>query len=126
MWSRFVPFVLWWSQINRHTLRADSLAALTGAIVALPQGVAFAAIAGLPPEYGLYAAMAPVAVAAIFGSSLIMIHGDFDRVVLLAIDIGYTWQRDVCVFRINPDFDGWLDPADYGLGAPGASGGFHI
>jgi SulP family sulfate permease len=75
MWYRFIPFMLWWPEVTRQSLRADVLAALTGAIVVLPQGVAFAAIAGMPPEYGLYAAMAPAAIAAIFGSSRIMMSG---------------------------------------------------
>lgn len=65
----------WWPQVNRGTLRADALAGLTGAIVVLPQGVAFATIAGLPPEYGLYAAMIPAIVAALFGSSWHLVSG---------------------------------------------------
>lgn len=51
------------------------LAALTGAIVVLPQGVAFATIAGMPPEYGLYAGMVPAIVAAMFGSSWHLVSG---------------------------------------------------
>ncbi len=72
---RLLPFLLWWPRINRQTLRADSLAGLTGAIVVLPQGVAFATIAGLPPEYGLYAAMIPAVIAALFGSSWHLVSG---------------------------------------------------
>lgn len=45
------------------------MAGLTGAIVVLPQGVAFATIAGMPPEYGLYAGMVPAVIAVLFGSS---------------------------------------------------------
>ena len=41
----------------------------------LPQGVAFATIAGLPPEYGLYTAIITAIIAALFGSSMIMISG---------------------------------------------------
>ena len=41
----------------------------------LPQGVAFATIAGMPPEYGLYAAMIPAVVAALFGSSRQLVSG---------------------------------------------------
>ena len=41
------------------TLRTDLLAGLTGAVVVLPQGVAFATLAGMPPQYGLYTAMVP-------------------------------------------------------------------
>jgi SulP family sulfate permease len=52
--ARFLPFLGWWPRVNRATLRADASAALIGAIVVLPQGVAFATLAGLPPQYGLY------------------------------------------------------------------------
>ncbi len=51
------------------------MAALTGAIVVLPQGVAFATIAGMPPEYGLYAGMVPAIIAAMFGSSWHLVSG---------------------------------------------------
>ena len=57
--SRLLPFLDWWPRVNRRTLKADLWAGLTGAVIVLPQGVAFAAIAGLPPQYGLYAAMRP-------------------------------------------------------------------
>ena len=75
MWQRFFPFLLWWPEVNRETVRADAVAGLTGAIVVLPQGVAFATIAGMPPEYGLYAAMLPAVVAALFGSSRLLVSG---------------------------------------------------
>jgi SulP family sulfate permease len=75
MWRRFLPFLIWWPEVNRRSLRADALAGLTGAVVVLPQGVAFATIAGMPPEYGLYAAMLPAAVAALFGSSRLLVSG---------------------------------------------------
>ncbi len=73
--SKFAPFLVWWPEVNRATLRADAIAAFTGAIVVLPQGVAFATIAGMPPEYGLYAAMIPAVVAALFGSSRQLVSG---------------------------------------------------
>ena len=75
LWRSFVPFLLWWPDVDRGTLKADALAALTGAVVVLPQGVAFATIAGMPPEYGLYAAMVPAIVAALFGSSRQLVSG---------------------------------------------------
>ncbi len=65
----------WWPRVNRVTLRADATAGLIGAIVVLPQGVAFATIAGMPPEYGLYAAIVPAIVAALFGSSWHLVSG---------------------------------------------------
>jgi len=51
------------------------IAGLTGAMIVLPQGVAFATIAGLPPEFGLYAAMVPAVMAAMFGSSWHLVSG---------------------------------------------------
>lgn len=44
------PFLEWLPLVNRRTMTADLSAGLTGAIVVLPQGVAFATIAGMPPE----------------------------------------------------------------------------
>lgn len=78
-----LPFARWvpqWRQ--RDVLRADLLAGLTGAIVVLPQGVAFATLAGMPPAYGLYAAMVPCVVAALFGSSRLMVTGPANAISL--------------------------------------------
>ena len=75
-WLRpFTSFLGWWPRVNRDTTRADLMAGLTGALVALPQGVAFATIAGMPPEYGLYAGMIPAIIAALFGSSWHLVSG---------------------------------------------------
>ena len=72
---RLLPFLRWWPLLNRQTLRADAIAGLTGGMVLVPQGVAFATIAGMPPEYGLYAAMLPAIVAALWGSSWHLVSG---------------------------------------------------
>ncbi len=72
---KYFPFLRWQGMVNRRTTRADIIAGLTGAIIVLPQGVAFAIIAGLPPEYGLYSAMVPAIIAALFGSSHHLISG---------------------------------------------------
>ena len=73
--ARFLPFLHWFQLVDRNTLRADLAAGFTGAVIVLPQGVAFAAIAGLPPEYGLYTAMVTPIIAALFGSSLHLVSG---------------------------------------------------
>ena len=70
-----LPFLRWWPMVNSNTLRVDIMAGLTGAIVVLPQGVAFAVIAGMPPEYGLYTAMVPAIIAPLFGSSWHLVSG---------------------------------------------------
>ncbi len=72
---RLLPFLEWWPLVDRETLKKDFMAGLTGAIIVLPQGIAFATIAGLPPEYGLYTAMVTPIVAALFGSSRHLISG---------------------------------------------------
>src|SRR3989344_4866558 len=74
-WTRLLPFLRWWPRVNRNTLKADLVAGFTGAVIVLPQGVAFALIAGLPPVYGLYTAMVPPIIAALFGSSRHLISG---------------------------------------------------
>lgn len=73
--ARYFPFLTWMATVNRGTLNADLMAALTGALIMIPQGVAFATIAGMPPEYGLYAGMIPAIVAALFGSSWHLVSG---------------------------------------------------
>ncbi len=72
---RLFPFIRWWYRVDGRTARDDVIAGLTGAVVVLPQGVAFATIAGMPPEYGLYAGMVPAIIAALFGSSWHLVSG---------------------------------------------------
>nr|WP_284438324.1 SulP family inorganic anion transporter [Thalassococcus arenae] len=55
--------------------KADALAGSTGAAIMLPQGVALGIIAGLPPEYGLSTAIIVTVVAALWGSSRVMVSG---------------------------------------------------
>ena len=69
------PFLVWGKSITKQSLKSDLLAGITGAVIVLPQGVAFAMIAGLPPVYGLYTAMVTPVVAALFGSSRHLISG---------------------------------------------------
>jgi SulP family sulfate permease len=59
----------------RNVGRADVYAAFTGAVLVIPQGVAFAAIPGMPTQYGLYAAVVPTIVAARFGASRHLVSG---------------------------------------------------
>jgi SulP family sulfate permease len=75
LWGRYFPPLRWWQLVNRHSFRADLIAGLTNAVIVLPQGVAFAMIAGMPPIYGLYTAMVPPIIAGLFGSSRHLISG---------------------------------------------------
>ncbi len=78
-----LPFVRWWPMVNAFSLKGDLLAGLIGAIIVLPQGVAFATLAGMPPEYGLYAAMVPAVVAALWGSSWHLVSGPTNAISLV-------------------------------------------
>ncbi|MBF4210494.1 SulP family inorganic anion transporter [Pseudomonas donghuensis] len=72
---RLLPFLTWLPRQTRASARRDLLVGLSGAILALPQSIAYALIAGLPAEYGLYAAIVPVMVACLWGSSWHLICG---------------------------------------------------
>lgn len=72
---RLSPVRPWFGEVTRGTLKADMIAGCTNAAIVLPQGVAFAIIAGLPPEYGLFTAIVVCAVAAFWGTSKVMVSG---------------------------------------------------
>lgn len=63
-----LPFLAWPAQWREHGLRGDLVAGITVALVLIPQALAYAKLAGLPPHIGLYAALLPAVVAALFGS----------------------------------------------------------
>ena len=70
-WRRMlVPFLGWVGELkNPRVLRADLIAGITVALVLVPQSMAYAQLAGLPPHIGLYASFVPVMLAAFMGSS---------------------------------------------------------
>ena len=67
--NRLLIVLSWPEAYQYDSLKADILAGLTVALVLIPQSLAYAELAGLPPYYGLYAAFLPPLVAALFGSS---------------------------------------------------------
>ena len=67
--QRFVPITKWAPRYDHRDLRSDLAAGLTIGAMLVPQGMAYALLAGLPPEVGLYASIVPVIVYAIFGTS---------------------------------------------------------
>lgn len=86
-WKKLLPFMQWLPNVGRRDLLADLLAGLTGAIIVLPQGVAYAFIAGLPPEYGLYTAIVTAIVAALFGSSWHMVSGPTAAISIVVMSL---------------------------------------
>ena len=82
--KRILPFREWISDLkNPKILQADIIAGLTVALVLVPQSMAYAQLAGLPPYYGLYASFLPVAIASLFGSSRQLATGPVAVVSLL-------------------------------------------
>lgn len=73
----------WFAQYGWEEARRDLLAGLTVAAISLPQGMAYALIAGVDPRYGLYSAMVVTGVASLFGSSSHLINGPTSAISLL-------------------------------------------
>lgn len=81
------PFLTWITRTRPSTLKVDFYAAITSAVFALPQGLAFALIAGLPPEFGLYAAVVAPIISALFGSSWHAVSGPTVATSIVIISI---------------------------------------
>ena len=79
----FVPFVSWIRGYGKRYIKADLFAGLTVAVVAIPQSMAYALIAGLPVQYGLYASIVPTIVGCLWGSSAHLITGPTTAVSLV-------------------------------------------
>jgi SulP family sulfate permease len=67
--KKIIPILEWLPNYNKSLFKGDLVAGITVGIILIPQGIAYALIAGLPPIYGLYCALVPQVLYAIFGSS---------------------------------------------------------
>ena len=83
MVARIVPAVEWLRIYSRKDFKGDLIAGIIVAIMLVPQGMAYAMLAGLPPVFGLYAATIPLIVYALFGSSRHLSIGPVAMVSLL-------------------------------------------
>lgn len=71
---RLFPFLAW-PRLNHQTLWNDLIAGVSVSLLAIPQSLAYAQLAGVPPYFGLYAAFIPSIVGALFGSSGVLSTG---------------------------------------------------
>ncbi|MEB1807337.1 MAG: solute carrier family 26 protein [Bacillaceae bacterium] len=85
MLKKLFPGLEWMLTYKKHDLRGDLSAGLIVAIMLIPQGMAYAMLAGLPPVIGLYASTIPLIVYALFGSSRQLAVGPVAMVSLLVL-----------------------------------------
>ena len=83
--SRYLPILDWGSHYNSTTLTNDGVAAIIVTIMLIPQSLAYAMLAGLPPEIGLYASILPLIAYAIFGTSRTLAVGPVAVVSLMTL-----------------------------------------
>jgi len=79
----YLPVLQWGRRYDRQAFGGDALAALIVTVMLIPQSLAYALLAGLPPEVGLYASVAPLLVYAVFGSSRVLAVGPVAVVSLM-------------------------------------------
>ena len=85
--AKYLPILDWGRTYNRGTLTNDLVAAVIVTIMLIPQSLAYALLAGLPPEMGLYASMLPIVLYAIFGTSRALAVGPVAVVSLLTVAV---------------------------------------
>jgi SulP family sulfate permease len=81
--SNYLPILTWGRLYNRSALSSDLVAALIVTIMLIPQSLAYALLAGLPPEAGLYASILPIVLYAVFGTSRALAVGPVAVVSLM-------------------------------------------
>jgi len=94
--KKYIPFFNWISKYDKDMLTGDIVAGLTVGVMLIPQGMAYALLAGLPPVYGLYAALVPQVVYAFLGTSRQLAVGPVAMDSLLVATI-------VSAIAVNPE-----------------------
>lgn len=98
---RYLPILEWGRTYDRKTLSNDMIAAVIVTIMLIPQSLAYALLAGLPPEAGIYASIAPIVLYAIFGTSRALAVGPVAVVSLLtATAIGQVAEQGTAGYAI--------------------------
>lgn len=92
--KKIFPFLNWGPLINGPNIRADLIAGITVSLVLIPQSMAYASLAGLPPIYGLYAALLPGLIGAMWGSSFHLATGPVAMTSLLTMAVLTPFGND--------------------------------
>ncbi|WP_069299526.1 sulfate permease [Neptunicoccus sediminis] len=83
LFSRYLPILDWGRRYDRDRFVGDIVAAVIVTVMLIPQSLAYALLAGLPPEAGLYASIAPILLYAVFGTSRVLAVGPVAVVSLM-------------------------------------------
>ncbi|WP_138934772.1 SulP family inorganic anion transporter [Roseovarius arcticus] len=99
--SRYLPIMEWGSRYNRADLSGDLVAAVIVTIMLIPQSLAYALLAGLPPETGIYASIAPIVLYTVFGTSRALAVGPVAVVSLMtAAAVGEVAQAGTAGYAV--------------------------
>jgi len=99
--ARFVPVLDWGRRYDRNALSNDLIAALIVTIMLIPQSLAYALLAGLPPETGIYASIVPILLYSIFGTSRALAVGPVAVVSLMtATAIGQVAEQGTAGYAV--------------------------
>ncbi|MBE1202797.1 sulfate permease [Aminobacter carboxidus] len=99
--ARYLPILQWGRTYDRHALTGDLLASVIVTIMLIPQSLAYALLAGLPPEAGLYASITPIMLYAIFGTSRALAVGPVAVVSLMtAAAIGNVAEQGTMGYAV--------------------------
>ncbi|MGB5560425.1 MAG: SulP family inorganic anion transporter, partial [Paracoccaceae bacterium] len=106
--ARYAPILDWGRTYNKDTLTSDLVAAVIVTIMLIPQSLAYALLAGLPAEMGLYASILPLLAYAIFGTSRALAVGPVAVVSLMTAaaigDLGLTAPAEIAAAAITLAF----------------------
>ena len=99
--ARYLPVLDWGRRYDRASLSADLIAAVIVTIMLIPQSLAYAILAGLPPEAGIYASILPIVLYAIFGTSRALAVGPVAVVSLMtAAAVGQVAQAGTAGYAV--------------------------
>jgi len=99
--TRYLPILDWGRSYNRGALSNDLLAAVIVTIMLIPQSLAYALLAGLPPEAGIYASIVPIMLYAVFGTSRALAVGPVAVVSLMtAATIGQVAEQGTAGYAV--------------------------
>ncbi len=107
-WASHLPCLAWARTYDRDAFSSDAVAAVIVTIMLIPQSLAYALLAGLPPEMGLYASILPLVAYAIFGTSRTLAVGPVAVVSLMTAaaigNLGLTDTGEVIVAAVTLAF----------------------